>query len=325
MQKHLKKHSFTLWLLLGVILAILFPSYGSKGGLLCPELTTNIGVWLIFFLQGIALPTSELTKGYNPKRLHAFVLFWNYIIFPIIVGALLLPISHVINEELKIGFWMLAILPTTVSSAVVFSTVSKGNTPNAIFSTVFSNLLSVLFVPTVAITYLSVESNVGIPLSPLFSKLFILIIAPLLFGQLIRQKLPKVSAFMTNRTKGFGNWIIVFIVHCAFAQSVSSGFLIQLGFITIFKVILLTVLILVFVSVLVWWSSDFLNVSKEQRISAFFCSSQKSIATGLPLTTSIFAFVPSIIDTASIIIPLMCYHPAQLILAGILSGKWGSK
>ena len=325
MQKHLKKHSFTLWLLLGVVLAILFPSYGSKGGLLCPELTTNIGVWLIFFLQGIALPTSELTKGYNPKRLHAFVLFWNYIIFPIVVGALILPVSHFINEELKIGFWMLAILPTTVSSAVVFSTVSKGNTSNAIFSTVFSNLLSVLFVPTVAITYLSVESNVSIPLNPLFSKLFILIIAPLLFGQLIRQKLPEVSALMTNRTKGFGNWIIVFIVHCAFAQSVSSGFLIQLGFITIFKVIFLTVLILIFVSVLVWWSSDFLDVSKEQRISAFFCSSQKSIATGLPLTTSIFAFVPSIIDTASIIIPLMCYHPAQLILAGILSGKWGSK
>ena len=220
---------------------------------------------------------------------------------------------------------MLAILPTTVSSAVVFSTVSKGNTPNAIFSTVFSNLLSVLLVPTVAIRYLSVESNVSIPLSPLFSKLFILIIAPLLFGQLIRLKLPEVSAFMVNRTKGFGNWIIVFIVHCAFAQSVSSGFLIQLGFITIFKVILLTVLILIFVSVLVWWSSDFLNVSKEQRISAFFCSSQKSIATGLPLTTSILAFAPSEIDTASIIIPLMCYHPAQLILAGILSGKWGSK
>ena len=101
MQKHLKKHSFTLWLLLGVVLAIMFPSYGSKGGLLCPGLTTNIGVWLIFFLQGIALPTSELIKGYNPKRLHAFVLFWNYIIFPIVVGALILPVSHFINEELK--------------------------------------------------------------------------------------------------------------------------------------------------------------------------------------------------------------------------------
>ena len=324
MQKYLKKHYFTLWLLFGVILAVRFPSYGSTGGLLFPELTTNIGVWLIFLLQGIALPTSELAKGYNPKRMHAFVLFWNYIIFPIIVGALIFPLSDVISDELKKGFWMLAILPTTVSSAVVFSTVSKGNTSNAIFSTVFSNLLSVLFVPTIAITYLSVESDVSISPSPLFLKLFLLIIVPLLLGQLIRQKIPKVSSTIANKTKGTGNWIIIFIVHCAFAESVSSETLTQLGFISIFKVVLLTVLILLAVSFLVWWSSILLNLSKEERISAFFCSSQKSIATGLPLITSILAFAPSGMDTASVIIPLMCYHPAQLILAGILSGRWGS-
>ena len=325
MQKYLKKHSFTLWLLFGVILAIRYPSYGRSGGLLCPEVTTNLGVWLIFFLQGIALPTSELTKGYNPKRLHVFVLLWNYIIFPILVGALIVPLSQVIDNELKIGFWMLAILPTTVSSAVVFSTVSNGNTSNAIFATVFSNLFSVLFVPIVAITYLSIESNISIPLSPLFTKLFMLIIAPLLFGQIIRQKVPEFSAHIANRTKGFGNWIIIFIVHCAFAQSASSGFLAQLGLISVFKVISLTVIILLIISLLVWWSSGFLRLSKERRISAFFCSSQKSIATGLPLTTSILAFAPSMTDTASVIIPLMCYHPAQLILAGILSSRWGSE
>ncbi|MCH2036695.1 MAG: bile acid:sodium symporter, partial [Puniceicoccaceae bacterium] len=319
MQKHLKKHAFTLWLLFVVVLAVLFPAYGSKGGLLYPEISTNIGVWLIFFLQGIALPTSELTSGYSPKRLHAFVLSWNYIIFPIVVGLLLLPLSLVLPNELRLGFWLLAILPTTVSSAVVFSTVSKGNTSNAIFSTVFSNLLSVLLVPAVAVAYLSLESGVSLSLSPLFSKLFLLIIAPLILGQLVRKWLPKTSALLANRTKGFGNWIIVFIVHCAFAQSVSSGFLIQLGLFSIFKVISITILILLVVSQFVWWSSNLLNLSKEQRISAFFCSSQKSLATGLPLTTSILALAPGIVDAASVLIPLMCYHPAQLILAGILS------
>lgn len=325
MQKHLKKHAFTLWLLFVVVLAVLFPAYGSKGGLLYPEISTNIGVWLIFFLQGIALPTSELTSGYSPKRLHAFVLSWNYIIFPIVVGLLLLPLSLVLPNELRLGFWLLAILPTTVSSAVVFSTVSKGNTSNAIFSTVFSNLLSVLLVPAVAVTYLSLESGVSLSLSPLFSKLFLLIIAPLILGQLLRKWLPKTSALLANRTKGFGNWIIVFIVHCAFAQSVSSGFLIQLGLFSIFKVISITILILLFVSQFVWWSSNLFNLSKEQRISAFFCSSQKSLATGLPLTTSILALAPGIVDAASVLIPLMCYHPAQLILAGILSNRWGAK
>ena len=324
MQKHLKKHAFTLWLLFAVILAVLFPAYGSKGGLLYPQISTNIGVWLIFFLQGIALPTSDLTSGYSPKRLHAFVLSWNYIIFPIVVGVLLLPLSLAVPNELRLGFWLLAILPTTVSSAVVFSTVSKGNTSNAIFSTVFSNLLSVLLVPAVAVAYLSVESGISLSLSPLFSKLFLIIIAPLILGQLVRKWLPKISATIANRTKGFGNWIIIFIVHCAFAQSVSSGFLIELGLFSIFKIISITILILLVVSQFVWWSSNLLHLSKEQRISAFFCSSQKSLATGLPLTTTILASAPGIVDVASVLIPLMCYHPAQLILAGILSNRWGS-
>jgi sodium/bile acid cotransporter 7 len=242
-----------------------------------------------------------------------------------VVGLLLLPLSLVLPNELRLGFWLLAILPTTVSSAVVFSTVSNGNTSNAIFSTVFSNLLSVLLVPAVAVAYLSVESGVSLSLSPLFTKLFLLIIAPLILGQLLRKWLPKTSALLANRTKGFGNWIIVFIVHCAFAQSVSSGFLIQLGLFSIFKVISITILILLFVSQFVWWSSNLFNLSKDQRISAFFCSSQKSLATGLPLTTSILALAPDIVDAASVLIPLMCYHPAQLILAGILSNRWGAK
>lgn len=321
MQKYLKKHAFTLWLLLGVIAAVLFPAYGSKGGILYPEISTNVGVWLIFFLQGIALPTSELTAGINPKRLHVFVLSWNYIIFPILVGVLLLPFSLFIPNELKLGFWLLAILPTTISSAVVFSTVSNGNTSNAIFSTVFSNLLSVLLVPLVAVAYLSVELNSSLSLTPAFSKLFLLIIAPLILGQLIRKWIPEISTLITSRTKGFGNWIIIFIVHCAFAQSVSSGFLIHIGIYSIITVILITVIILLIISYLVWWSSNFLNLSNDQRISAFFCSSQKSIATGLPLTTSILSLAPGVVDTASILIPLMCYHPAQLVLAGILSSR----
>ena len=270
------------------------------------------------------MPTSDLTSGYSPKRLHAFVLSWNYIIFPIVLGVLLLPLSLALPNELRLGFWLLAILPTTVSSAVVFSTVSKGNTSNAIFSTVFSNLLSVLLVPAVAVAYLSVESGISLSLSPLFSKLFLIIIAPLILGQLVRKWLPKISATIANRTKGFGNWIIIFIVHCAFAQSVSSGFLIELGLFSIFKIISITILILLVVSQFVWWSSNLLHLSKEQRISAFFCSSQKSLATGLPLTTSILASAPGIVDVASVLIPLMCYHPAQLILAGILSNRWGS-
>ncbi|MGJ8640215.1 MAG: bile acid:sodium symporter family protein [Opitutaceae bacterium] len=325
MQKHLKKHAFTLWLLAAVLLAVLLPTPGAKGGLFHSEFTTKLGVCIIFFLQGLSLPTSELTIGYKPKRLHVFVLSWNYLLFPLVVGILLVPLSLVLPSELRLGFWLLAILPTTVSSAVVFTTVSGGNTSNAIFSTVFSNLLSVLLVPTIAVSYLATETDASISLIPLFSKLFYLIILPLIIGQLIRKGAPDLSAAISKRSKGWGNWIIIFIVHCAFAQSVRSGFLDQLGWVSIVLVISSTVLILFIVSRLVWWSAAFFKPTREQRITAFFCASQKSLATGLPLATSILAAAPGVVDTAAVLIPLMCYHPAQLVLAGFVSGRFASR
>ena len=187
MKKILKKNTFTLWLLGAVLLAILYPGPGSKGGFLLPEFTTKLGVWVIFFLQGLGLPTGELATGYRPKRLHAFVLSWNYLLFPLVTGLVLIPLSLILPVELRLGFWLLAIVPTTVSSAVVFSTVSGGDTSNAIFSTVFSNLLSVILVPAVAVAYLAAETEAEIPLASLVTRLFILIILPLIIWQVIRK------------------------------------------------------------------------------------------------------------------------------------------
>lgn len=325
MQKHLKKHAFSLWLLCGVLLAILFPGPAADGGWLHAKVLTQIGVWVIFFLQGLGLPTSELATGYKPKRLHVFVLSWNYIWFPLVIGILLLPISLVLPENLRLGFWLLAIMPTTVSSAVTFTAVSGGNSSNAIFSTVFSNLLSVLLVPSVCVAYLATETEAQVPLLPLFSKLFALIVVPLIIGQIIRKLMPVRAGVAAKKTKSLGNWIIIFIVHAAFANSVQSGFLDSLAGRDVVAVIACTLAVLLIMSRLVWWSSRWIQPTRGQRIAAFFCASQKSLATGLPLATSILAAAPGVVDGAAVLIPLMCYHPSQLVLAGFLSGKWASE
>ena len=47
---------------------------------------------MIFFLQGLWLPTHELAAGYLPKRLHVFVLGWNFVLFPLVTILLLWPL-----------------------------------------------------------------------------------------------------------------------------------------------------------------------------------------------------------------------------------------
>ena len=80
----------------------------------------------------------------------------------------------------------------------------------------------------------------------------------------------------------------------------------------------LTLLLLLLVSASVWASSALLRVERGQRIAAFFCASQKSVATGLPLATSVLAATQGAVDTALLLLPLLCYHPLQLLLAGYL-------
>jgi sodium/bile acid cotransporter 7 len=321
MKALLRKHAFTLWLFAAVLLAIYFPEPASEGGFLRAKWTTQWGVAVIFFLQGLSLPARSLAAGYKPKRLHVFVLSWNYLWFPVVTGLLLIPLSWLLTPELCVGFWLLAILPTTVASAIAFTSIAEGATANAIFSTIFSNLLAVLIVPTIAVIYLTSETAVEVSLGAIFVSLARLLVLPLLIGQVVRWGMRALAQRMAGAAKLVSSGIIVFIVHAAFAESVNSGFLDGLSLGALLGVLVGVVSVMLVTSGLIWTSSAWLRVERSQRIAAFFCASQKSLASGLPLASSILLAAPGVVDPAMVLIPLICFHPLQLVLAGVLSAR----
>lgn len=322
MQKWLKKSTFTLWLFTVVFLAFLFPGPASDGGVLHSEITTKLGVWLIFFLRGLSLRTRELALGYKPMRLHAFVLFWNYLGFPLVAGALLIPFAVVLPAEFRLAFWLLAIMPTTIASAVTFTTLAQGNASNAIVSTVLSNVLSVFIVPAIAVAYLTFETSVSVPLLPLLSKIAALILVPLIAGQLLRGMFAVKAAIIGKQARWISSVIILFIVHAAFANSIRSGHLDALSLSTFTAVLGGVLLLLFLVNLLVWWTAGFIRLSHSQQIAAFYCASQKSLATGLPLAMAILATASEVVDPATTLIPLLLFHPIQLVLAGALTKRF---
>ena len=317
----LKRNAFTLWLLVAVGLAVLFPGPAAAGGVLAPEITTLLGVWVIFFLQGLSLPTHELTAGYLPKRLHVFVLGWNFVLFPLVTILLLWPLSGLLSEDLSLGFGLLAIMPTTVASAIAFTSLAKGNAANAIFSTVYSNVLAIWVVPAICVAYLSSTMELEIPLIPLIVKLALLILLPLVVGQMVHRMEPLKAAAAASKMKWLSQAIILFIVHAAFAESMQSGLMQQLTVSSLLSVLVITVLLLLLVSALVWWGSGPLKLEHSERVAGFFCASQKSLATGLPLATSILAATNGALDAALLLVPMICYHPLQLLFAGMISHR----
>jgi sodium/bile acid cotransporter 7 len=57
------------------------------------------------------------------------------------------------------------------------------------------------------------------------------------------------------------------------------------------------------------------NFSRPEIVAAMFCSSQKTLAFGLPLINTIFEGNPNL---ASFVAPLMFIHPLQMTLGSLL-------
>ncbi len=321
-----RKHGFTLSLIGAIVLAILCPEPGVPGGVLHVEWTTKLGVWIIFFIQGISLPGRELAAGYKPLRLHAFVLSWNYLLFPCLTVLYLFAFARFMAESVPLGFGLLSILPTTIASAVAFTSLAGGRTSNALCATVLSNALAVVIVPLWVAFYLSTGESVELPLLPLLSKLSLLIVFPMILGQILRIYLASFVSKAGAWLKRISSAIIIYIVYAAFAGSVASGFFEALSLGALLLLILEVAGLLLLASAVVWLTAKSLRLELGERIAAFFCASQKSMATGLPLATAIFAVIPESVEinVGAVLLPLIIYHPLQLLLAAVWAGRVSS-
>lgn len=318
----LKSNVFTLGLMLAVLLAVLWPNAAAAGGWLHAQWSTPVGVGLIFLLLGLSLPLRQLSAGYRPLRLQLFVPAWNFLGVPLLVGVALLILGSRVPLDFRHGFVLLALMPTTIASAVTFTRLAGGRSAAAIVASVSSNVLAVLLVPALCALYFRLGSGVSIPLAPLLLQIGTLILLPLLLGQVLRRCFSAPARAASEWGRPISQGIILFIVHAAFANSVQSGELGQLSAASLGGLLAAVLLLLCAVSGLVWLSAGWLRLARPERIAAFFCASQKSIATGLPLAAAVLASFSEPAKTALILIPLILYHPLQLLLAGLLAGRW---
>jgi solute carrier family 10 (sodium/bile acid cotransporter), member 7 len=70
----------------------------------------------------------------------------------------------------------------------------------------------------------------------------------------------------------------------------------------------------------VWLTSRALGFDRAERITALFCGSKKTLASGVPMARVIFGAAPGL---GLILLPIMLYHPLQLLVGGWLAGRFG--
>ena len=72
----------------------------------------------------------------------------------------------------------------------------------------------------------------------------------------------------------------------------------------------------------VWLISSALGFERGERITALFCGSKKRLASGVPMARVIFGAAPGL---GLILLPIMLYHPIQLVVGEWLARRFGSK
>ena len=178
------------WFIIGIFLVVTlgFVASGIGRKLNPGSVTTNTIVVIQFLILGFTVPTDSLMRGLAGWRFHVVVQLAIFVGVPLFFLLTSLPLRGAIDPGLMVGIVALAVLPTTVSSCVVFTQLAGGNVAGAMFNSVLANAAGVIVSPLLLSLLLS-GSGQGLPpeqMMAVFVDLAGKMLAPAAVGQLLR-------------------------------------------------------------------------------------------------------------------------------------------
>jgi len=320
----IRSNSFLLALVGAVLVAFLLPEPGARGGVLHAELVNNFGIALILFLQGLSLAFEKIKSGAGNWRLHTVIQAFTFLVFPVVGIGFHFGVPLLWPGEpaaIRDGFLYLCVLPSTVSTSVVLTAVAHGNTPGALFNAALSNILGVFLTP-VLVQLLMHTTGQTASFGPLLLKILLLTLLPFFLGMGLRRYVKHWVEAHKAWVARLSNSVIVFIVYSAFCDSVVEKVWQRHGLGPTTLVLLFATLLFAGMSGLVGLTCRWLRFSREDSIAVYFCSVKKTLAMGVPLAMLIFG---NRSDLPLILLPIMFYHPLQLLVNGMLANRWAKQ
>lgn len=313
-------NGFLLGLFAAIFLGWLLPFAGSSESPVPWKPIINIGIGLVFFLYGVKLDPDQLKSGLKNLKLHLLIQLCTFVLFPLIV-LLAMPFMTWLDKDFQLGITYLSVLPSTVSASVVMVSISQGNIPGAIFNASISSLLGIVITPA-WMGILADSSEIEMSFLPTFGELSLKVLLPVILGILAHKWLfPKIEKHL-SALKHIDQTVIMIIVFTSFAQSFSQN---------VFAPYKSSVLLVVGASMLglfflVWALIEILcrllGFNFQDRVTALFCGSKKSLVQGVVIGKVIFPD-PAILGL--VLLPVMLYHIQQLIVGSIIASQFSKR
>lgn len=307
--------NFTLMLVAMIALASVFPVSGVAADYF--GLATKVAIGLLFFLHGARLSRSVVIAGFLHWRLHLTILAATFVLFPIFGLAAGSLVPTILPASFYTGILFLCVLPSTVQSSIAFTSIAGGNVPAAICAASASNIFGMFLTPLLAGVLFSASGHVGFSLDALLS-ILLQLLAPFVLGQILQ---PLIGEFIRRQKKilmPVDRGSILMVVYLAFSDSVNEGLWQTTSLRDLAVVIGVDIVILALVLTTTMYGSRLLGFSKEDEIAITFCGSKKSLASGVPIATVIFAGQ----SIGSIVLPLMLFHQIQLMTCAVIAQRY---
>jgi sodium/bile acid cotransporter 7 len=300
-------------------------------------LTVAIGIATAWFFPGathwavdplrvevvVALSLCLLAWGLQTRSLlRALARPWAAL-WSLVIGYGLVPIlgwaaGQVLpSPDLRIGLIIIACVPCTLSSAVIWTRLAGGNDGMAMLIVVLSTGLSWLVTPLWLIFLTGTEATLDT--GQMMRTLLLVLIVPVGLGQLTRF----VPTLVTVATRGKTAFdvltrllVCVVIVKAAVGVADQRQDLYLLDSLLTLGLCLTTHLVALFAG---YASGRLLGFAKKDSIAIAFGCSQKTLPVALVLAHFYQARYPLVV------LPLVFYHVTQLIVDTLIADRWASR
>jgi sodium/bile acid cotransporter 7 len=284
LKNFLKKRWFLIAIFAALALGISFPRLAE----LNPNSIISKNIIILLFLGiGMALPTESILPGLKNWKLHLTLQITIFLVTPALffLAVQLFPFS----EAAVSGILALSVLPTTVSTCIVFTQSAHGNTVGAMVNAAIANILGVFFSPLILSVLVS-QSGVSVPMDVLVDVVTSLasrMILPLFIGQILHLIF---RDFLVPKKKIIGNInnsLILFVVMLTIAKSAGSGEFVQALQEMTFPLLLTLALHPILVGFNIF-TGYLLKFPPQDRITLMYAGSQKTLAVGVPVISAFF-------------------------------------
>ena len=272
----------------------------------------DVMIFLIFIFSGLLIESHQVRAGIRdvPSTLLALA------VIVVIAPLAALALSYLpVDTGVVIGLFIVAVMPTTLSSGIVMTGAAGGNMAHALFVTILSNFVAIFSIPytlSLLLPVLNQEKVLSIDQGAIIFKLLVLVLVPLIVGMVL-----KARVFKTRNMGGFqkvNQFMILGIVFISLggAKAVLLGQGAAFWSIAVLAAVFHAMLLGASFLLVKWF-----KLKKGRYESVVFMGSQKTLALSVMIQVTYFS------EFGIALLVCVIHHIVHLMIDGYLSARLG--